>query len=260
VPVLVACLVAAWLYGRGLRALWAHAGHERAVRRWQAVCFALGVLTVGLALESPLDTWAAMWFSAHMVQHLLLMLVGAPLIVLSAPLVPFAWGLPNEWRGMVRPLAKLAHVLSSAPLAFALHSLALWLWHVPLLYDAAVAFPPLHVLEHLSFVLTGLVFWWALLGAGKSRYGAGVLFVFGMALESTLLGALLTFSREAWYTAHLNSVSPWGLSPQEDQQLAGLIMWIPGGSIYLVCALALFASWLSAERTPDPAAHTPVRR
>jgi putative membrane protein len=81
-----------------------------------------------------------------------------------------------------------------------------------------------------------------------------------MALQSTLLGALLTFAGGTWYTAHLTTTAAWGVSPQEDQQLAGLIMWIPGGSIYLAAALGLFAAWLKESGTPDPAAHKPARR
>jgi putative membrane protein len=247
--VLGGCLIAAWLYGRGLRAVWARAGAERVVNRWQAMAFAAGVLTIGIALESPLDTWATALFSVHMVQHLLLMLVAAPLVVLGMPLAVLVWGLPSEWRPQARPLGKLAHVLGTAPLAFGLHSLALWAWHVPLLYDEAIAFPPVHLVEHLSFALTALLFWWTLLGSGRPAGGAAVLYVFAMALQSTLLGALLTFSHQPWYTSHLNTTSAWGLAPMDDQQLAGLIMWIPGGSVYLISALALFAHWLRAERT-----------
>ena len=143
-------------------------------------------------------------------------------------------------------------------MAFVVHSLALWLWHIPSLYDAALAVDWIHVLEHLSFVGTAVLFWWATLHSGRVGYGVAVLFVFALALESTILGALLTFSRGPWYASHLTTAVGWGLSPLEDQQLAGLIMWIPGGLVYLVSALALFSRLF--VRTPGPEPHTPARR
>jgi len=183
-----------------------------------------------------------------MTQHVLLILVVAPLVVLGAPLPAFAWAIPSRSRHRLialRPLRRLA----TMPTAFVLHSLALWIWHVPLLYDAAIQQPAVHVLEHLCFVLSAVCFWWAVLG---SSYLTGVLYVFAMALESTLLGALLTFADQPWYAAHLTTTGPYGLTPHEDQQVAGLIMWLPGGAIYLGSALALFAAWLK-HSAPEPA-------
>ncbi|HET6317830.1 MAG TPA: cytochrome c oxidase assembly protein [Chloroflexota bacterium] len=257
--VIVGCVAAAWLYSRGLHALWQHAGQDRGVRRWQAACFVGGLLVLLIALVSPLDELAAALFSAHMVQHLLLLLVAPPLLVLGLPLVAFAWALPESARQSLR-IVRYLHRLTWPAAAFVLHSLVLWAWHVPRLYDGAVANPPLHVLEHMSFLGSAVLFWWALLSGARASYGAGVLYVFGMALQSTLLGALLTFAGSVWYTAHVSTTAAFGITPQEDQQLAGLIMWIPGGSIYLACALALFAAWLKESGTPDPAARTPARR
>jgi len=253
--VIAGCVFAAWLYGRGLRALWQHAGRCRGIRTWQAACFAGGLIILLLALVTPLDEIAAALFSAHMVQHLLLLLAAPPLLVLGQPLVAFAWGLPESSRHGLRQLRYL-HPLTAPAAAFVLHSVALWLWHAPRLYDLAVADAAVHVLEHSSFLGTAVLLWWALLCSGRVGYGASVLYVFGLGLQSTALGALLTFAGGTWYTAHLGTTAAWGISPQEDQQLAGLIMWIPGGSIYLAAALGLFAAWLKESGTPDPAAHT----
>ncbi|MDQ3809462.1 MAG: cytochrome c oxidase assembly protein [Chloroflexota bacterium] len=260
---LVGCAALAWWYAGGLRAMWRKAGRGRGVREWQVACYGLGLAALVGALASPLDRAADGLFAAHMVQHLLLLLVAAPLLVLGAPLAPLAWAMPRATRPKLR-LLRYLRPLARPPSAFGLHSLALWAWHVPVLYDGAVNNLGVHVAEHLSFVVTGVLFWWALLGGGRAGYGAGVLYVFGLAVQSTLLGALLTFASRPWYTAHLTSTVHWGLSPLDDQQLAGLIMWIPGGSIYLLTALGLFAAWLGegarSVRRPGPAAHTPARR
>jgi putative membrane protein len=246
---LVSLIFVSALYVRGVRALWARAGRGRGVRVWQAAAFGGGILAVVVALETPLDRLSEALFSAHMVQHLMLMLLAAPLLALGSPRIALAWSLPATrlWRLIPgRPSA-----------AFALHVVALWAWHVPILYDAALANGAIHAAEHASFLATGVLFWWTLLHRG---YGLGVLYVFGMALQSTVLGALLTFAMAPWYTSHLGSTAAWGLTALEDQQLAGVIMWVPGGLIYLVAALALFGMWLSAGAAPAPAPSTPARR
>jgi putative membrane protein len=262
--VLVAVLATGGLYLHGLRRLWARAGRERGVKSWQAALFLIGLLAVLLALDSPLESLSAQAFAAHMLQHLLLILVCGPLLVLGAPLLPFLWALPRPGRLALGRGSRVLTTLARPPLAFVLHSLALWLWHVPPLYEAAVADINVHVAEHLSFVLTAGLFWWAVLHRIRDGHAASVLYLFGMAVQSTILGALLTFAQAPWYRSHLSSVGALGLTPSEDQQLAGLIMWVPGGSVYLAAALGLFAAWLSSgeqsAHTPDPAAHTPARQ
>jgi putative membrane protein len=239
---LIGVLVVGALYVRGVLTLWQRAGRAHGVRRWQTVCFGAGLLAIVVALESPLDTLSQELFAIHMAQHLLLILVAGPLLVLGAPVAPLLWALPEASRRTVgswfRPSAAL---LTRPPVAFGAHSLALWLWHLPILYEAAIANRGVHVVEHLSFLISAVVFWWATV---HSTRAIGVLYVFGLALQSTLLGALLAFSPTPWYTAHLVSAPNWGLTPGQDQQLAGLIMWVPGSSVYLAAALGLLAAWL----------------
>jgi putative membrane protein len=240
---LLAVLVLGGLYVRGVRTLWQRAGREHVVHRWQAASFGGGLLAIVAALESPLDNLSADLFALHMVQHLLLILVAGPLLVLGAPLAPLFWALPKASR---RPLGAWWHsiaFLARPAVAFGLHSLALWLWHVPPLYDAALRSRGIHVLEHLTFLTTAVLFWWAVLHTARRSHGLSILYLFGLALESTLLGALLTFSSAPWYATHLASAPAWGLTPLEDQQFAGLIMWVPGGGVYLAAALGLFAAW-----------------
>ena len=240
---LLGVLVIAALYARGVSQLWRRAGRAHGVRPWQTVWFGTGLLAIVVALESPLDALSEQLFAFHMSQHMLLILVAAPLLVVGAPVAPLLWALPEpaRRRAVASAFRTAAVFLTSAPIAFAAHSLALWLWHLPALYEAALSNRGIHILEHLSFVATAVLFWWAIVHITRA---VGVLYLFGLALQSTLLGALLAFSPTPWYTAHQASAPAWGLTPVQDQQLAGLIMWVPGSSVYLAAALGLLAAWL----------------
>jgi cytochrome c oxidase assembly factor CtaG len=196
-----------------------------------------------------------------MVQHILLIVVAAPLLVLGiSPALP-AWGLPRSWRRPVlqkvhsmRWVAAAGKLLQSPFAAWALHALALWIWHAPGLYQGALNSAGLHALEHLSFLGTALLFWWVLFRPAGERelgLGAGLLFIFTMALQSGLLGALLSFSPQPWYPAQSGGAAAWGLSPLEDQQLAGALMWVPAGVVYLVAALWLLGRRLLALERED---------
>ncbi len=261
--VLAGIALAAGLYLRGLRALWRRAGAGHGARPWQTAAYAGGLVTLFVALVSPLDALGAALFSAHMVQHMLLILVAAPLLTLGAPLLPLLWALPRRSRRrlgrwwlrsrVARPLWRL---LTLPAVVWTLHALALWLWHLPSLYQAALRVDGIHALEHLSFLGTALLFWWPVVqrqGRPRLGYGAAVLYLFTMAVQGSLLGILLTFARAPWYPAYADTTAPWGLTPLEDQQLAGLVMWIPAGTIYLVAILALFAAWLRESDQSDEA-------
>jgi cytochrome c oxidase assembly factor CtaG len=248
------------LYVRGLRLLWdEHLG--RGVRVWETTCFAAGWIVTALALLSPLHELSEQLFSLHMVQHELLMVLAAPLLVLGRPLVPMIWALPSPARRVVGRMTRGAKVqaiwrsLTRPTVAFVLHGAAIWVWHAPALFQAALTNDAIHALQHSSFLGTALLFWWTIIqgnaSAAPSRvthFGVAVLLLFGTTLHSGALGALLTFSRTLWYPAYaLACGTPCMLTPLEDQQLAGLIMWIPAGFAYLVAALILFATWLRAS-------------
>jgi cytochrome c oxidase assembly factor CtaG len=192
-----------------------------------------------------------------MVQHELLMALAAPLLVLGRPLIPMLWALPMRWRRRLGGWAKAAPVQggwrwATAPFAaWLLHAAALWLWHLPGPYQATLASEAMHTLQHASFLGTGLLFWWALVHGreGRMGYGAAVFYLFATAMHSGGLGALLTFAPSPWYPAYGGSAQAWGLTALEDQQLAGLIMWIPAGLVYVVAGLILLAAWMrEAER------------
>jgi putative membrane protein len=253
--VLVGCLVAAALYARGVRAIRRRAG-TRLVPPWRVGSFAAALLLLAAALASPLDALAGALFSAHMVQHLLLMMAAAPLLVLADPMTAMLWALPPRARRSVgawwrrrRGLRAAWRLLSSPGSAWLLHVAALWIWHYPSLYDAAVADGAVHVLEHATFLATALLFWWVPFRAHGRRMSAGgaVLYLFVAALQGTILGAILALARHPLYAAHFGTTRPWGFTPLEDQQLAGLLMWVPAGLVYLVALVPLA---LGALREP----------
>lgn len=240
--VVIGLALGAWCYARGVRALWRRAGTGRGVPGWRAASFAGGLAAVAVALLSPVDRVASALFSVHMVQHLLLVLVAAPLIVLGEPLAVTMWALPVRARRAVARAWRRAPMASALWLAlrhpataWSLHVVALWLWHAPRLYDAALGDNGVHELEHASFFLTALLFWMAPFDRHRHRLGLGAasLYLFAAGLQGTILGALMTLARHPLYQAHLETTARWGLTPLEDQQLAGLIMWIPAGLVYL---------------------------
>jgi putative membrane protein len=227
------CLV----YGAGIVALWRRAGAGRGIGISSVVFFGLGAATVGAALLSPLHHFAGQRLWAHMVQHELLMVVAAPLIVLGRPLEAFAWVLPARF-------VRLPVVLSSMLLAWALHAAALWGWHLPASFSAGTQSEVVHFLQHGSFFGTAVLFWWAVLKPGLRNLGAlGALFT--TMLHTGALGALMALSPASWYAGY----------ELADQQLAGLVMWVPGGIAYLVAALALSGRWLAMV----PTAHSSLR-
>jgi len=186
-----------------------------------------------------------------MVQHEILMLISAPLLVLSRPLVTFLWALPIGWRRSLGRWSKEDYVkrswtfLTDPFSAFWLHAAAIWIWHVPFLFQLTLKSDLAHTAQHISFFGSGLLFWWAVFYTkGRRAYGAAILYVFVTAIHTGILGALLTFSPHLWYPAYGSAGGPWGLTPLEDQQLGGLIMWVPASLVYLAAALVLCAVWL----------------
>jgi putative membrane protein len=256
--VLAGVFVPAAIYARGVARLWGRAGRGRGVRRWEAGCFAAGIVALFVALVSPLDSLGGALFSAHMVQHMVLMLVAAPLLVLGNPQVAAIWALPRGGRRRVGRLARhpdvrgFVAVFANPLAAWLLHAAAVWAWHVPALYEATLDSELVHFAQHTAFFLTALLFWWAAVRMARrtrARHGLGIVYVFTTAAHTTVLSALLTFSTVLWYPIYENRTVAWGLTPLEDQQLGGLLMWVPAGMIYLVAALLLLAAGL---RLPAP--------
>ncbi|MFL6585090.1 MAG: cytochrome c oxidase assembly protein [Chthoniobacterales bacterium] len=245
--IVIPLLISALLYAIGVVRL--RRVNRHAVGLIEVSCFVAGWLTLVIALVSPLHPWGAVLFSAHMTQHELLMLVAAPLLVLGRPMLVFLWAVPRSWArklGGWKPAAPIWHAVTAPFVAWLVHAVVLWLWHLPALFNATLENDFVHALQHVSFLGSALLFWWAVLH-GRQRalgYGAAVLYMFTTALHTSLLGALLTFARTAWYPFYQTTTQSWGLTPLDDQQLGGLIMWIPAGVVYIIAGLALFAGWL----------------
>lgn len=263
-PLALAGIVATGvLYGAGVRRLRAR-GARHAVTRARVLSFYAGLAALWIALASPVDALAETLFAAHMLQHVILVAVAAPLVAAAAPIVPSLWGLPygarravgRAWTG--GGLAPLGRWLGLPLVVWALHAVALWGWHLPGPYLTALRDPTVHALEHLSFFGTGVLMWWAAFRPfhHPSDRGVGaVLVTLGTFFQSGALGAILTFSSTAWYAPQSVAAGAWGLTALGDQQLAGLIMWIPTGFLYVAVALALVYRWLRDAPAVDASSH-----
>lgn len=218
----------------------------------RAAAFSLGVLWLAFALIWPLDAWAEQAFSAHMAQHMTLMVLAPPLLLAGRPASVWLRGLPAvARRGFVRLRDALAppalRGLAASPgAASTVHGAALWLWHAPWLFDLALKNELVHWLEHVTLLSSGLLFWWALMRARGPAIGWGLLALLGTVIHSGLLGALITLAPRPLYETYAER----GVLSDvlADQQLAGLIMWVPMGSVYLLAALVLAARGLQPAR------------
>ncbi len=243
--------LAGWLYARGLSEVWGRAGTGRVVHRWQAGAFAVGLVVLVATLVGPLAELAHERLWAHMLQHMILVAIAAPLLVLGNPLAAMLSAVPGRlgrnamwWRRLSRSHNRPVGWVAWAASALLVSTVSLWVWHAPGPYQAALGSDWLHALQHASFLGTALFFWWAVIGARKrSLYGPGVLFVFVAAVQGTLLGTVMALASRPWYPAYAR-VADGGLSPMQDQQVAGVIMWGPTGAVYALAAVLLFAAWL----------------
>jgi cytochrome c oxidase assembly factor CtaG len=227
----------------------------------RAFAFASGLAILAIALLSPVDTWSGELFAIHMVQHELLMLGAAPLLVAGRPLPMFFWAFGSSWRSGIQRVIRGRAVritwmlLTSAGVGWLAHALALWIWHVPRFFNAALADRSLHDLQHFTFLVSALMFWSALLEERRRAHqGAAILYLFTTTVHTSILGALITFAARPWYSAYLQTPPHWGISVLEDQQLGGLIMWVPCSMVYVGVALFLLAKWIIASEATAPLA------
>ena len=248
---LAALLTFGGLYLTGWQRLRIRGIKQRAL---EPAAFGIGWLALVAAILPPFDAAAIARFSAHMAQHELMMLVGAPLVMAGRPLSTCLWALPARWRRafalpfLDRRAAGVIRIATAPLLAWAVHGAVIWLWHLPVLYDLAVLSEPAHTVQHSMFIGTSMLFWWGLLCGryGRAGYGAAVFYVFTTAIHTGILGALITFAGAPFYAVYANLLGPDALA---DQQVAGLVMWIPAGALLTIMGIGLFAAWLGeAER------------
>lgn len=217
----------------------------------QILAFGAGLLTLALALLSPLDAFADhILFSAHMLQHLLLLLVVPLFLLLGLPDAAFA----RAWQAP--PLRALLKLLAPPLPTFLLSLLVLWLWHVPTIYEAALLDETLHACEHLCFLASAFLFWWPIVRPATYPWPmpelVQLLYLFGAAVSSTMLAALITFSADLLYPSYA-AIGRFaavrdslGLTPLTDQQAGGLMMWIGGGLWYFGAGGVVFARMFSS--------------
>ena len=216
----------------------------------QITAFSLGLLTLFVALESPLDTIGDTYLlSLHMAQHLLLVLVAPPLLLYGTP----AWALrPVLDR---RAAHAVARRLTRGPTAFAIYNVIFALAHLPIFFDLTLRSEGAHITEHLLFIGSGVLAWWPILGpdvAGAPRlsYPFQMLYLFLATLPCSLVGALITLSGVVLYSPYAIAPRLWGLSPLGDQQIAGLTMWIGGSIYYFLAFMIVFFLWARQDE-PD---------
>jgi cytochrome c oxidase assembly factor CtaG len=269
VPIALLALGAVYVTGwRRLRAR----GHGQLAGRWRLAAYLGGLLTVGVALLTPLASLAHALFTAHMIQHQLLIMVAPVALLLADPLPCLAWGLPPRLRRLVQaalvrrsPVRQALDWLTCLPVAGVVYTACLWLWHLPAAYEAALRSGVVHDLEHLTFFGAALLFWWPLVNPAPRRhwprgglyYGARIGYLVLATAQNTLLGAVLGLTERVLYPSYTPGPGLFGLSPLDDQALGGGIMW-SGGHMYLLAILVLL--WRAMEAEERAPAKVPGHR
>jgi putative membrane protein len=267
---LVGLTAAACIYWAGWSRL-SRVADGAAVSARQAAAYIFGIIAVAIALISPVAVFSERLFFVHMIQHLLLLLIAPPLLLLGKPLAPLLWGLPASWRQRLgrllrpgRPLSRLGHVLTMPLVAATAFVVTVAVWHIPAFYDAAQGRTITHDLEHLMFFGTALLYWWPVIhpagGRRRLSFTLALPYLLPPFLESMLIGVLLTFADRPLYRTYADMEQPWGVTAVTDQQLGGLIMWIPGGMLFLIPLIGLLAAVLHDEgkgSTPSTGASRP---
>lgn len=242
------------IYSLGIHRMWRHTGTGNVIMKKQAIAFAAGMFVLVVALVSPIDALSDDLGWMHMIQHMLIINVAAPLLVLGAPGLAFLWLLPmplRQWIGglpKLRPSGKFLHYMIWQPLVlWSLFAITLWVWHLPALYEKALANELFHDFQHITFLVAACLFWRVLLDPVSrlrlSRVGA-VLYLFLTSLHATALGVFMALAQGVWYTTYEGRTLAWNYSALQDQQLAGLIMWMPACMVYAIIAAIMLAFWL----------------
>jgi putative membrane protein len=245
------------VYAAGLRRLWRSAGVGHGVGRRHAWSFAAAMAALVIALLSPVDPLSDELGWMHMVQHKILMMIAAPLFVLGAPATVMLWALPlaqrqrlGRWMRFFDTRRLRGYLLWQPLLAWGLYAVILWIWHLPPLYEAALANSYVHDLQHIMFFAASCLFWRILLdplSRLRLNPALGVIYLFTASLQATVLGIFMAIAPRVWYPWYEDRTGAWGVSAIEDQQLAGFIMWMPACLVYAIAAALIFGLWLRAK-------------
>lgn len=250
--VVIVLMLSLVLYVMGWLKLRTRSRHGSIVQIHRVAAFMAGWLALGLSLCSPLDTWSDALFSVHMLQHETMMIVAAPLLVIGRPLPFWLWAFPHAGRIWFAELfrgplwRRFWRWLTAPAIAWCIHVIVLWGWHMPKYFEAALSNEGIHALQHISFLLSAVLLWWTILGeAAHGHRGQAMLSLFTTMVHTGALGALLTLAPGVWYPSYIEPCSALGIDPLHDQQLGGLVMWIPTGVVYVVGALFIVGRWLT---------------
>jgi cytochrome c oxidase assembly factor CtaG len=229
---------------------------ERVVTTRQRVSFILGCVLLFIALGPPMEDWASLLVSGHMVQHLIIMFLVPPLLLYGTP--PWLLEPLTRWRVVDR----LGYWLTRPVVTFFISTVVIVAWHLPALYDLSLRFEPLHALQHMTYLVAFLLVWWSVLGPLPAWPRATPLmqavFVFALTLPGAIVGAFLTFGPVGYYPYYTTVPRMWGLDLGTDQQIAGLLMWVLGGALSLLLFTIIFLRWANAEDRQELANRRPV--
>jgi putative membrane protein len=227
---------------------------------WRAASFLLGLLSLWVALASPFDTFSGFLLTAHMMQHMTLMMVAPPLLLMGAPLVPLVRGLPvfaaREFAGPFlnwRVATRLGNALIHPAVALVIMGAAMFTWHTPRLYELALASGSWHQFEHACFFIASLIFWWPVIQPWPShsqrpRWIVVPYLLIGD-LQNTVLSAIFVFSDRVLYPSYATTPRLFGLSALADQVAAGAIMWVMGSTVFLIPAIFVAVQCLSSRKS-----------
>jgi cytochrome c oxidase assembly factor CtaG len=263
----VPLLVLATAYGAGW---WRLSRRGRHLAPWRPALALLGLGSLAGALSPPLDALAHRLFAAHMAQHMLLVALAAPAILLADPFPALLWALPAGARRRVglllirgAPGRRICRAVTRTPVAWLTYAAVLWVWHLPPAYDAALRSPLLHDLEHLAFFTSAILFWWPVINpaprvAAALHPSRRVVYLVAGALQSATLGLLLAASPTVIYASYRSPLGPWPLSPLDDQALGGVVMWGVSGAVDMLAVLLLLHRYFSLDEIPGrPATSRP---
>lgn len=262
---MVGLVVVAWLYSQGVKTLWWRSGVGQGITPWEALAFNGGLTVIFIAFISPLSVLSEDLFAAHMVQHLLLLLVAAPLFVLGRAFLALAWSIPRSvqrwlgyWWRQQSDLHLIGRLLLQPRMSWGVHLVILWVWQAPYVYKVALHDPIVHIAQHGVFLGAAILFWRLLLLPDANNplpCALKVRFLTSTALTGVLLGVLIMFAPTLWHPIYAPTAAHWGLTALADQRLAGMILAVAVGIIYLGIITMFWRSWRRGDQTTAASPH-----
>ncbi|MBS60661.1 MAG: hypothetical protein CL606_05065 [Anaerolineaceae bacterium] len=226
---------------------------------WRLLSYIVGLLCIVIALLSPVEVLSGQLFFMHMIQHMLLVMCAPPLLLLSNPFPVLLWGLPTKVRNLVAGLfvgkswlRRLLKRYAGPGMCWIVFVIVYIGWHDPILYEAALSSRVVHDIEHISFFLSSMLFWWHVTGAAPRVhqnlvYGRRITYLLVTVPVNMITGVVITFSREPIYEYYVKIQRPWSLTVMQDQMIGGIIMWIPGSMMLIVAIIVLVVRMMSSD-------------